>query len=176
MRPDAKENRLLNDVLEDQPFLAFKERLLDHCLEQVRPRYRTKILVGVLSGGAAILLLILMVWLVGHPAKQVTPKDTAPAYLIPAGAPIDPDCYVQTEPTVLAGCLIRNPRDLACLVQSQPLPASARVTESRPLQRITDTEMLALFPDSACGVFYAHEGPARFVFFNPEDETKYFKQ
>ena len=174
MNRPPNNNSLLDEIFEDDDVQAYKEALLNNCLQRLRPQRRYRVRICTVVGAAAVLLVGVLCF-TQAPLTPSHPSDTTPAYLIKAGTGIDPAFYLKSDPSVLDGKLIRSRPELAYKVTPQPLAASLFITEPMPIHHISDSELLALFPGTSCGLIRPEDGPAQFVFFDPDAEKQYFQ-
>ncbi len=173
MNRSSNDTSLVDEVLEDNEVLDYKEALLNRCLEQLRPQRRHRIWVYTVAGAAAVLVVGVLYFA----QLPLTPSDTSesvPAYLIKSRTGFDAHLYLKTDPSVLDGKLVSSRPELGWKVTSRPLHESLFVNEIMPIRRISDSELLALFPGSPCGLIHHEEGRAQLVFFGPDAEKRYF--
>ena len=71
---------------------------------------------------------------------------------------------------------MRTPGRLDFSVNTRGAAALVRTIDSRPADRLTDQDILALFPGTPCGLIGEGPGKKSLVFVNPEDRRKYFAE
>ena len=165
MKSELQYERLFDDVLLDDDLRAWQQEVLHRCYDQLQQRRLRRFSLAGVAGIAAVLLLTLML---SHPVEQPH---------------IDIDETYLVRTTHLSEQQIIHTASTEHIVQTQSMAGQQVatvfvpdlvVTRQTRIARISDTDMLNEFKGIPCGILHKPDGSAQFVFFRPEDTSRFF--
>ena len=160
MTTGNREDMLLDDILLDEKVSLVRDQLLDACLQDFTRRRRLQSSLYAAMAVAALLLVFVAL----HPwsTREFLGSATRPSYRVSTGA-LSQTERVRTSPAVLSGLVVRT----------QSLSPAVYARETARLARISNAEMLGLFPDIPCGIVRKPDSGGAFVFFRAEDRERF---
>ncbi len=160
MTTGNREDMLLDDILLDEKVSLLRDQLLNTCLQDFTRQRRLR--SSLYAAMAVAALLLVFVALYPWSTRELPGSATRPAYRV-STSPLSQTERVRTSPAVLSGRVVRT----------QSLSATVYARETAKFARISNAEMLGLFPDIPCGIVRKSDSGGIFVFFRAEDRERF---
>ncbi len=151
---------MLDEILLDEKVSLLRTQLLDTCLQEVTRRRRVQ--SGHYAALAVAALVLVFVALYPWSPREFSESTTGPSYRVSTSALFQTE-RVRTSSAVLSGLVVRT----------QALSPTVYAQETAKLARISNAEMLGLFPDIPCGIVRKPDSGGAFVFFRAEDRERF---
>lgn len=147
---------LLNDVLRESDYPAFREELLQRVQSEARRKRRAR--TTRLLALAACLALIVGTLFLNRPQPKTIVTATTPVVA------------AKVEPTPLIPVIHTAPLKQTQVLETRSNPKLVLSTDSaRRPRAISDSELMGLFPRSPVGFASTTTGEKRFIFANPAE-------
>lgn len=151
---------LLNDVLSEGDYSAFRDKLAGDFRAEVRSRSHRRKIFLAMAASIAFLAAILF-----YPRSHQS-QTVAQALPLRKATPTFETSGLKPEEIISARFTALT------TIETQPAEITTIVTSPNSIGTLNDAELLALFPDHPIGLISASAG-RRFVFVNPDDARLY---
>ena len=170
---------MLDDVLHDDKVDTLKDALRLRCVAELSRKRRNRFKVWMIPAAAALLFVVfrLILWIDSQAGVTTFPGVVAtaktPSYFV-ATRPLNPSERLSTSDSIGQAVMVRTPvsRDLVINTTGAPERVSTKATPR--VDRLTDQEFFAQFPDTPCGFLGTGKGKKTLVFLDPEDTEKFY--
>ena len=160
MMTGNREAIMLDEILLDEKVSLLRDQLLDTCLQEVTRRRRVQ--SGHYAALAVAALVLILVALYPRSTREFSESTAGPSYRVSTSA-LSQTERVRTSSAVLSGLVVRT----------QSLSPTVYARETAKFARISNAEMLGLFPDIPCGIVRKPDSGGAFVFFRAEDRERF---
>ena len=179
MNHDRKLREMLDFVLRDEKLAALEGEIRRACLAELAvKRSRSRRARWLIPAAAALLFVLLrmILWMDDGLRPTVGPGprkgEGEPAYLV-STRPLLPGLRVTTSGRDVRAHRVRTGPIEVARVATRRLPGVVVAGTADPVARLTDEEMLDLFPGVPLGLLAAGDSREKLVFLNPEDEERF---
>ncbi len=153
---ESKQSRLLDFILQDDEYQAFRSQVRQNCLEELRrlKRLRARRRRLILAAAAALLMALASALLlsVSRAAGRGAPPPVAQELIVSS---------------------VSGKRSPHLDEEAAPVPQIAESSdEEPPIAEISDEELLALFGDRPCGLIEVGPGRKRLWVGDPQDQAR----
>jgi hypothetical protein len=169
MNGKDKHEDLLVDVLQDEDLITFKESLLLQCQRRVARKRIRRFQWWMVPAAAALLLIFFRV--VMEPDIKDTETPLSRQLYAVSTVPLSVAQRVFTPSTIQKNHAVHTRADPDLVVRTTS--SADLVRTDQEAARLTDDEMLALFPDIPCGFVQRKGQKKSLLFLFPEDEERY---